>query len=113
MVRTIRQLKVLLCADLLSAGERGTLPRSTAQIGAMNHDRKNFRVATPTNGEFGRAADNAIALDRRESAAALAISERHLWALTKAGVIPSVKIGRSVRYRSETLASFAAAQEKK
>jgi excisionase family DNA binding protein len=34
----------------------------------------------------------------REAAKALAISERTLWQLTKDGVIPCVRIGRSVRY---------------
>lgn len=35
----------------------------------------------------------------REAADLLAISERTLWALTKQGVIPCVRLGRSVRYR--------------
>ena len=37
-------------------------------------------------------------LTARETAAALCISERTLWGLTARGEIPSVRIGRSVRY---------------
>ena len=33
-----------------------------------------------------------------EAAEALAISDRTLWGLTKAGEIPCVRFGRSVRY---------------
>ena len=40
----------------------------------------------------------AILIPPKQAAAALAVSERTLWSLTKAGEIPSVKIGRSVRY---------------
>ncbi len=38
-------------------------------------------------------------LKPREAADILAISERTLWTLTKEGVIPCVRLGRSVRYR--------------
>jgi predicted DNA-binding transcriptional regulator AlpA len=34
----------------------------------------------------------------RQAAKALAICERKLWELTKAGAIPCVRIGRAVRY---------------
>ena len=34
----------------------------------------------------------------REVAGALNVSERTLWTLTKAGAMPCVRIGRSVRY---------------
>lgn len=45
-------------------------------------------------------ANNAIKLLRpREAALQLAISERTLWTLTKAGTIPCIRLGRSVRYR--------------
>lgn len=39
-----------------------------------------------------------IALTPKEMAAALRISEKSLWSLTKAGTLPSVKLGRLVRY---------------
>jgi len=38
-----------------------------------------------------------------EAAEALTISERTLWGLTKAGEIPCVRLGRSVRYDPEDL----------
>jgi excisionase family DNA binding protein len=41
-----------------------------------------------------------------EAAKALAIGQRTLWALTKRGVIPAVRIGRSVRYDVRDLAAF-------
>ena len=34
----------------------------------------------------------------REAARMLSVSPRHLWSLTQAGVVPCVKLGRSVRY---------------
>jgi excisionase family DNA binding protein len=42
----------------------------------------------------------------REAAKALAISERTLWQLTKDGVIPCVRIGRSVRYSPADLQAW-------
>jgi excisionase family DNA binding protein len=40
-----------------------------------------------------------ILVDAREASRLLAISSRTLWQLTKNRCIPSVRIGRSVRYR--------------
>jgi len=34
----------------------------------------------------------------REAAAALSISEKHLWGLTKSGIIPCVRLGQAIRY---------------
>jgi len=53
-----------------------------------------------------------VLLTPREAAQALAISERHLWSLTKAGVVPAVRLGRAVRYRPAALAHFAEQQER-
>ena len=39
----------------------------------------------------------------REAATALHVSERTLWALTKEGKIPCVRIGRAVRYDPEDI----------
>lgn len=44
-----------------------------------------------------------LLLTPRQAAAALSISERSLWSLTKSGAVPSIKIGRLVRYRPESL----------
>ncbi len=40
----------------------------------------------------------ALLLTAKQTAAALAISERKLWSLTNSGEIAHVRIGRSVRY---------------
>ena len=48
----------------------------------------------------------------RDAARALAISERKLWQLTKDGIIPHVKIGRSVRYPADKLREWLASQMK-
>src|SRR5262245_8521913 len=48
-------------------------------------------------GEAG-AVRAALLWKPREAAKALGISERALWTLTRQGVIPHVRIGRSVRY---------------
>ena len=47
-----------------------------------------------------------------QAAEAMAISLRSLWSLTKAGEIPHLRLGRSVRYRVESLRDYLAAQEK-
>ena len=47
----------------------------------------------------------AMLLTPREAAAALCLSERKLWALTKAGQIRAVKFGRAVRYDRADLES--------
>lgn len=41
-----------------------------------------------------------------QAAAALAISPRKLWDLTQSGEIPSLRIGRSVRYDPDDLRSW-------
>jgi excisionase family DNA binding protein len=38
-----------------------------------------------------------LALRPREAAKALGISARHLWALTKSGVVPCVRVGSGAR----------------
>jgi excisionase family DNA binding protein len=52
-----------------------------------------------------------LLLSPREAAAALGVSERTLWSLTKAGEVPSLKIGRLTKYRPEALAAWLAAKE--
>jgi excisionase family DNA binding protein len=47
-----------------------------------------------------------LLLTPAEAAKALAISARTLWARTKAGEIPAVRIGRSVRYDPRDLAAW-------
>lgn len=45
-----------------------------------------------------------LLLTAREAAAALSISEKTLWSLTKAGEVPHVRIGeRSIRYSVDEL----------
>ncbi len=51
-----------------------------------------------------------ILVDSREAARLLAISPRTLWQLTKLGTVPSIRIGRSVRYRVADLDNWAKKQ---
>jgi excisionase family DNA binding protein len=44
------------------------------------------------------ASTEALLLTARQAAAALAISERTLYTLTKRGELPAVRIGAAVRY---------------
>src|SRR5262249_10548236 len=53
-----------------------------------------------------------ILVDPREAARLLSISPRKLWQLTKDGEIPSLKIGKSVRYRVADLDSWTQKQLK-
>lgn len=48
-------------------------------------------------------ADEAFLLTPRETAKRLAISERHLFQLTRSGRIPCVRVGKCVRYNVETI----------
>ena len=45
-------------------------------------------------------------LTPREAAAALSISERTLWGLTKGGAVRCVRIGRAVRYDPRDLQDY-------
>ncbi len=47
----------------------------------------------------------------RETAKTLAISERTLWSLTQRGMVPSVRIGRSIRYDPRSLSTWIKDQQ--
>ncbi len=49
---------------------------------------------------------NGLLLTPRQAARELAISERKLWQLTKDGMIPVVKLGRSARYPRQALVEW-------
>lgn len=51
-------------------------------------------------------------LDAKQTAALLAISARTLWSMTNAGMIPCVRIGRSVRYRRAALLEWVIGRER-
>lgn len=53
-----------------------------------------------------------LLLKPQQAAEALAISQRKLWALTNAGEIPRVCIGRSVRYDPQDLRNWIDANKK-
>lgn len=48
-------------------------------------------------------AEDRFLLTPRETAKRLAISERHLFELTRTGQLPCVRVGRNVRYSVETI----------
>lgn len=48
-------------------------------------------------------AAEAFRLTPRETAKRLAISERHLFQLTRSGQLPCVRVGKCVRYNVETI----------
>lgn len=49
-------------------------------------------------------------LTAQEAAKLLTVSPRTVWALTKAGALPSIRIGRSVRYSRQDIEAFIAAR---
>ncbi len=51
-----------------------------------------------------------FALNPREAAESLSLSERKLWELTQSGEIPCFRIGRSVRYSTEQLRVWVESQ---
>ncbi|HWB14490.1 MAG TPA: helix-turn-helix domain-containing protein [Pirellulales bacterium] len=56
-------------------------------------------------------AAQRLLLKPDEAAAALAVSPRCLWGLTKAGEIPAVRIGRAVRYDVADLRAWIEARK--
>jgi len=47
-----------------------------------------------------------LLLTVRETAAALALCEKSVWALTRDGKLPVVRIGRAVRYSRDDILTF-------
>jgi excisionase family DNA binding protein len=56
------------------------------------------------------ALAEVILVDAREAARRLAISPRTLWQLTRDGIVPSVRIGKCVRYRVVDLENWTQKQ---
>lgn len=52
-----------------------------------------------------------LLLTPRDAAKALSISDRTLWSLTDRGMIPVVRIGRSVRYDPRSLSRWIEQQQ--
>ena len=56
-----------------------------------------------------RADDSALQTQlftRPEACDYLRMSERHLWTITKGGLLPAIKFGRSVRYSRADLDAY-------
>jgi len=53
-----------------------------------------------------------LLLKPKEAAAALAISERTLWQLTKDGEVPCLRLGRAVRYDVAALQTWVERQQR-
>jgi excisionase family DNA binding protein len=68
--------------------------------GAVRRQRKQIMKATLPD------VHPVLLLKAADAARALAISERKLWDLTKCGEIPTVRIGRSVRYAPADLENW-------
>jgi excisionase family DNA binding protein len=64
-----------------------------------------------TRGQLQVAEIPKLLLTPREAAAALCISERSLWSLTRSGTVPAVRIGRSVRYDPVALQAWIASHQ--
>ena len=59
-----------------------------------------------------RADDPALQTQLRtrpEAADYFRLSHRHLWTITKEGLLPAIKLGRSVRYAQADLDAYVAA----
>lgn len=54
-----------------------------------------------------------IGLSVIEAAQILGISRRHLWSLTRQGVVPHVRLGRRLTYTEESLRQWHLDQAKK
>jgi excisionase family DNA binding protein len=56
------------------------------------------------------APTTPLLVDAREAARLLAISPRKLWSLTRLGDVPSMRVGRVVRYRISDLDEWTRAR---
>jgi excisionase family DNA binding protein len=65
--------------------------------------------ATPATDPIQLAPIARLLLTPREAAAALRISPRLLWSLTRDGTIPCVRLRRAVRYSPAALQAWLAA----
>lgn len=61
----------------------------------------------------GAPTSEPLLLTLREVAVAMQISERTAWALADRGDLPSVRIGRLLRFRPETVAAYLQRLESK
>lgn len=60
--------------------------------------------------ESARPEAGTLLVDLREAARLLAVSARTVWTLKDRGELPTVRIGRSVRFRVTDLEAFVAAR---
>jgi excisionase family DNA binding protein len=63
------------------------------------------------HGAFARTAGDALLLRPRDAARYLAISPRKLWELSNTGEIPSLRIGRCLRYSCDELRAWVAGRK--
>lgn len=61
---------------------------------------------------FSDTKQPALLVKPEAAARLLAVSPRTLWSLTRAGVVPCVRLGRSVRYSPDTLHAMVAGLER-
>jgi hypothetical protein len=59
-----------------------------------------------TNGAINSAGPATDLIDSKRAAKRLAISERHLWTITRSGRLRSIRIDRCVRYAPADLDAF-------
>lgn len=57
-------------------------------------------------------AGSPLLVDAKQAATLLAIGERTLWSLTRAGDVPHVRIGRRILYPMDDLKTWVRAQTK-
>jgi excisionase family DNA binding protein len=80
---------------------------SAQAVTAKGHEVRSLITSNLTLGE-PRHSLPPLLLDAHEAARALRLSERTLWARTKAGEIPHVRIGRRVLYSPAALERWLA-----
>jgi len=64
---------------------------------------KELKASVPHQAPPSTPTDGGFLLKPRETAKRLAISERHLFQLTRTGQLPCVRVGKCVRYNIETI----------
>ena len=85
--------------------------------GGENHDGKLSPVMNLVYPDDAEEIHNisipCLVLNKEQAARLLGISTRHLWSLTNQKLVPSIRMGKCVRYSFDSLRKFLVEQSQK
>lgn len=95
------------------SGQAMSRDRGANQTRAVNHARRSGDVTHDDRPMPSATPDMPLLIDAKRASLILSISPRKLWEMTNAGQIPSLRIGRAVRYSVSALREWVDAQERR